>query len=154
MPTPVQSQFRERPYFPEDFRTLDKIERQAGNARWNRLQLNYYTNHLGMDTRVITSVDQGNRPIGFFVLEHGDKTIYLCNIAVAEEWRRRGAASFALGAAENLARDLGYREIALDVQEENLAAQLLYRKAGYRAVNIRRKHYADQDGYRMVKDLS
>jgi ribosomal protein S18 acetylase RimI-like enzyme len=41
----------------------------------------------------------------------------------------------------------------LHVQERNLAAQLLYRKMGYRAVEILNNVYEDQDAYRMVKRL-
>jgi ribosomal protein S18 acetylase RimI-like enzyme len=52
-----------------------------------------------------------------------------------------------------LGRSLQYKRIALDVQEENLAAQLLYRKAGFRVVRICRLHYHSQDGYAMVKEL-
>jgi ribosomal protein S18 acetylase RimI-like enzyme len=45
--------------------------------------------------------------------------------------------------------------IDLEVQESNLPAQLLYRKAGYRATRILRNYYptTHEDGYRMVRPL-
>jgi ribosomal-protein-alanine N-acetyltransferase len=46
-------------------------------------------------------------------------------------------------------------EIYLEVEERNLPAQLLYRKAGYRAVQILRNFYPQlsEDAYRMVRRL-
>ena len=45
--------------------------------------------------------------------------------------------------------------IHLEVGESNLAAQLLYRKAGYRATRILRNHYPglDEDAYEMVRKI-
>jgi len=44
-------------------------------------------------------------------------------------------------------------EIHLEVEESNLPAQLLYRKMGYRAVEILRNYYSayGEDGYKMVR---
>ena len=46
-------------------------------------------------------------------------------------------------------------EIHLEVEEGNLAAQLLYRKMGYRATKILRNYYPElrEDGYRMVRRI-
>ena len=46
-------------------------------------------------------------------------------------------------------------EIYLEVEERNLPAQLLYRKAGYRAVQILRNFYPQlgEDAYRMVRRI-
>ena len=45
--------------------------------------------------------------------------------------------------------------IHLEVGESNLAAQLLYRKAGYKATRILRNHYPtlDEDAYEMVRRI-
>jgi ribosomal-protein-alanine N-acetyltransferase len=47
-------------------------------------------------------------------------------------------------------------EIYLEVEERNLAAQLLYRKMGYRATKILPRHYEslDEDGYLMVRKIA
>jgi ribosomal protein S18 acetylase RimI-like enzyme len=145
--------FAERAFRDEDLDALEKIERAAGDARWTRRQLEYAAGSLEIDTRVITTAGEPGQPIAFYVVEHGDETLYLCNLAVATEWRRRGVAVFALEAAAEMGRSLGYAGIALHVQEENLPAQLLYRKAGFRATSIQRKFYGGQDGYHMEKDL-
>jgi len=153
MPYKVHSQFEERSYQPEDLGALVQIEKEAGDAGWSRIELEFFAEHLFVDTRVVTPIEAPDTPIGFYVVEHGEETLYLCNIAVAADWRRRGVASFALEAATELARSINYEELALDVQELNLGAQLLYRKAGFRAIGIRRGYYTGQDGYHMVKRL-
>ena len=143
----------ERAFVTEDFDTLLEIERHAGNAGWDKAQLAAFTGQLHMDTRVITTSDLPADPIAFYVVEHGGDTLYLCNLAVAPDWRRRGVAQFALDSASSFALRFGYSILALNVQEENLAAQLLYRKAGFRAVSIEHNFYRGQDGYRMVKEV-
>jgi ribosomal protein S18 acetylase RimI-like enzyme len=82
-----------------------------------------------------------------------EQELYLANIAVAPDWRRRGVGRFTLERVEALARRLGCARITLDVQERNLAAQLLYRAMGFLAVQIKHGHYGSQDGYRMQKEL-
>ncbi len=153
MPEPFPIRFAERPYRTDDFEALAHIEDLAGDASWGRCELAFFTESLTVDTRVVTPFGYPAEAIGFYVVEHGDDVLYLSNLAVRPDWRRKGVAAFALEAATALARSLNYRELALDVQERNLAAQLLYRKAGFRAIDIRREFYSDQDGYHMVKSL-
>lgn len=149
----LRAPFVERSYCPDDFEVLLRIERHAGEARWDRRQLEAFLAPLHFDTRIIATALSPAHPIAFYVVEHGDKTLYLANLAVAPEWRRQGVAQFALQTVTALARRLRYARVALDVQEQNLPAQLLYRKAGYRAVQICPNHYQGQDGYRMVQEL-
>lgn len=145
--------FEERPYRAGDLDALERIENQAGAARWDRRTLEYMSERFELDTRVIFRDASSQMPIGFYVVEHGDETLYLCNLAVALEWRRQGVAGFALQEVEGMGRQLNYRQIALDVQEENLPAQLLYRKHGYRVSHIVPGLYHRQDGYHMTKSL-
>jgi ribosomal protein S18 acetylase RimI-like enzyme len=54
-------------------------------------------------------------------------------------------------AVENIAWAWGLARVELEVHESNLAAQLLYRRSGYRAVEILRGYYGSEDAYRMTK---
>lgn len=150
----VQIEFEEIAFDPRYLDALERIEKEAGDAQWSRYQLQVLSEHLTMDTRLIISPDSFDQPIGFYTVEHGDAILYISNIAVASEWRRCGVGLFALSAAEKLGRQLGYRKMALDVQEENLAAQLLYRKAGFKVAAINHGHYQNQDGYYMEKPIT
>ncbi|MDF1815749.1 MAG: GNAT family N-acetyltransferase [Verrucomicrobiales bacterium] len=153
MPEIVQIQFAERAFESADLDALEQIEKEAGDACWSRSQIKLSSDDLEMDTRLITAPEAFGQPIGFYVVEHGDDVLYLCNIAVAVDWRRCGAGLFALDAAARLGRELSYKKLALHVQEENLPAQLLYRKAGFRVVDIKREHYGTQDGFYMEQEL-
>ena len=60
---------------------------------------------------------------------------YICNVAVAPEWRRRGLALHLVRLCEQLAaRQWGFREVYLHVDPANEAATRLYRRTGYEPV--------------------
>lgn len=147
------SPFAVRLFNEEDLDELDRIEQLSGEASWSRTELELFAGRLDVDVRVITPREAPECPVGFFAVEHGDETLYLANLAVHPEWRRKGIATLALDAVVEMGRSLQYQWVALDVQEENLVAQFLYRSAGFRAVRLCREHYAGQDGYHMVKEI-
>jgi ribosomal-protein-alanine N-acetyltransferase len=91
--------------------------------------------------------------VGFFLVLLAGDHLHLANLAVAPEARRKGIASLALRKIEGIAWAYGLPHIELEVRETNLAAQLLYRRNGYRAVGIMRSYYPDQDAYKMTKDV-
>ncbi|MEQ1892773.1 MAG: GNAT family N-acetyltransferase [Planctomycetota bacterium] len=96
---------------------------------------------------------RGSECVGFFIVLQARTHLHLVNLAVARAARRSGVGTLALRAIAEVARERGLTRVELDVRETNLAAQLLYQKCGYRAVEIRRRYYGDQDGYRMSKNL-
>ncbi len=106
-----------------------------------------------MRFRVITTVAAPQTPIAFYVVQVKGDAAYLANLAVALEWRRKSVATLALEKVTDWSRQRGFRRIELHVQEENLAAQLLYKKNGFMAVDIIHRHYRGQDGYAMRKEL-
>jgi ribosomal protein S18 acetylase RimI-like enzyme len=74
----------------------------------------------------------------------------LLHMAVAGDWLRRGVASTLLKQFEPFLRQPNdFIEAA--VPETNLAAQLLLRSAGYRAVRVLRGFYPDEDAYLMER---
>ncbi|WP_071527265.1 GNAT family N-acetyltransferase [Nodosilinea nodulosa] len=62
----------------------------------------------------------------------GDRHVYVSNLAVAEGFRRQGIATALLQSCEQLARQWHIYELRLHVMEDNVAAQALYRKAGFK----------------------
>ena len=78
---------------------------------------------------------------------------HLLNIAVAPEWRRQGLGTAALKDVEDFARQKTLVEIRFEVRESNLAAQMLYKKLGYEAIDILHAHYGNDDAYRMRKPI-
>src|SRR5688572_14818557 len=98
-------------------------------------------------------LEREGRRVGFFIVLLRSDHLHLANLAVAPEERRKGLATLALQKIEKIAWAYGLPRIELEVRETNLAAQLLYRQSGYRAVDILRSYYRDQDGYKMTKDV-
>ncbi|HEY9734689.1 MAG TPA: GNAT family N-acetyltransferase [Trichocoleus sp.] len=62
--------------------------------------------------------------------------LYLSNLAVHADFRRRGVALQLLKACERVALDWGFSDLYLHVMEDNLQARPLYCKAGYRLVQV------------------
>ncbi len=150
----MQSDFLQRPVVPDDLEALLRIERRSHPAAWTRNQLYWFLHRPRVTFHALTERRYPKTPIGFFVVADAPDKLYLANLAVTPAWRRRGVATFALRELEDIARMRGRPAIVLDVQESNLSAQLLYRKAGYLAVQVLRGHYGEEDGYRMRKELA
>jgi ribosomal protein S18 acetylase RimI-like enzyme len=62
----------------------------------------------------------------------GDRHVYISNLAVSTAHRRQGIAVALLQSCERAAQHWQVRELQLHVMEDNLAAQALYRRAGFR----------------------
>ena len=89
--------------------------------------------------------------VGFMIYELHRTRLHILNFAVHPEFRR-----FGVGAqmANKLIGKLSYQRrtrILLEVRETNLAAQLFFRSAGFRAVSVLRDFYHDtaEDAYLM-----
>jgi ribosomal protein S18 acetylase RimI-like enzyme len=63
----------------------------------------------------------------------GDRHLYISNLAVEQRFRRQGVATALLRSCEQLAQRWHVDELHLHVMEDNLAAQALYRRAGFQS---------------------
>lgn len=90
---------------------------------------------------------------GFTICTAEGLSCHLLNIAIAPEWRRQGLGTAALQDVEEFAREKTLVEIRFEVRESNLAAQMLYKKLGYEAIDILHCHYGNDDAYRMRKAI-
>lgn len=79
----------------------------------------------------------------------------ICNIAVAPESRRKGAASALLSEMIKTARELGLKSIFLEVRAGNEAAIALYKKFGFVKSGLRRGFYEKprEDALVMTRSL-
>lgn len=89
--------------------------------------------------------------VGFMIYELHKQRLHVLNFAVAAKFRRMGVASQM---ANKLIAKLSTQRrsrILLEVRETNLAAQLFFRSAGFRAVSVLRSFYEDtpEDAYLM-----
>jgi ribosomal-protein-alanine N-acetyltransferase len=89
--------------------------------------------------------------VGFMIYELHKQRLHVLNFAVAARFRRMGVASqMATKLIAKLSTQRRSR-ILLEVRETNLAAQLFFRSAGFRAVSVLRSFYEDtpEDAYLM-----
>lgn len=89
-----------------------------------------------------------------FVTVAEDGSGHLTTIGVAPEHRRCGLGQKLLAHAETVLHARGVNTIFLEVRVDNLPAQTLYRRFGYRIVQRLPKYYNNgEDGFLMVKSL-
>jgi [ribosomal protein S18]-alanine N-acetyltransferase len=95
--------------------------------------------------------ERDERVLGFMIYELHKTRLHVLNFAVAKGHRRRGVGTQMV---EKLSAKLSPQRrtrILLEVRETNLAAQLFFRRQGYRAVSVLRDFYEDttEDAYMM-----
>ena len=136
----------------EDCGAVAEIEAASFSDPWTR---EGFEVALGRSDIAAYVYAPGKKVLGYVILQLDGAELHVMNLAVHPDFRRRGVATECLHHAERYARKRGSMRIDLEVQESNLPAQLLYRKAGYRATRILRNYYptTHEDGYRMVRPL-
>ena len=88
----------------------------------------------------------GSELIGYFVLMVAAGEAHLLNLSIAGAWQRRGHGTALLGEAMRIARELGARQIFLEVRPSNLPGQALYERHGFRKIAQRRGYYPARQG--------
>ena len=66
---------------------------------------------------------------------HRHRYVYISNLAVSQDFRRRGVAQELLNNCEQLTKSWGYSELHLHVMGNNERGRNLYRKLGYEIVS-------------------
>jgi len=88
----------------------------------------------------------GGELIGYFVLMAAAGEAHLLNLSIAPAWQRRGHGTALLGEAMRIARELGARQMFLEVRPSNLPGQALYERHGFRRIAQRRGYYPARKG--------
>ena len=100
-----------------------------------------------------------NRIVGFMIYELHKDQLHILNFAVRPDFRRR---SIGKQMSDKLVGKLSQQRrsrIVLEVRETNLAAQVFFKRVGFRAMSVLRDYYDDttEDAYvmqyRMTSDV-
>jgi [ribosomal protein S18]-alanine N-acetyltransferase len=124
------------------------IERQSFEFPWLD---DDFTRCLRQRNCIGMVAEHEDRVVGFMIYELHKTRIHVLNFAVATECHRQGVGGQMV--AKLVAKLSAQRRsrIVLEVRETNLAAQLFFREAGFRAVSVLRGFYEDtpEDAYLM-----
>jgi ribosomal-protein-alanine N-acetyltransferase len=81
-------------------------------------------------------------PIGLFSGEIVIDELQIDNIAVSEQYRRKGIGRALLNFALTMAAGRGARSATLEVRSENSSARSFYERERFRPVGLRKGYYA------------
>ena len=132
-----------RPCGPRDHKALLKLI--AEYYRFDKIPYRLASLSQGLHT-LLRNVSQGqawllethHKAVGYailtynFDLEYGGVEGMLTDLYVEKRYRNRGVGSLALYEIEDFCRERGIRAVELQVLKRNRAAEMFYRKAGFR----------------------
>lgn len=143
-----------------DLLEVVEIEEQSGLSRWGWAA--YYAELQGGNRELmlvarpigLLGVD-GNQIAGYIVARETAGELHVNNIAVRDQYRRRGFGSLLLGRVLDEARKKHAATAFLEVRSGNSAAQSLYQKCGFKPIARRANYYSDppEDAVVMSLDL-
>jgi [ribosomal protein S18]-alanine N-acetyltransferase len=95
--------------------------------------------------------EQDESVAGFMIYELHKSRLHILNFAVGARYRRSGVAGDMINKLIGKLSTQRRNRILLEVRETNLAAQLFFRSAGFKAVSVLRGFYEDtpEDAYLM-----
>jgi ribosomal-protein-alanine N-acetyltransferase len=142
-----------------DLLEVVEIEEQSGLSRWGWAA--YYAELQGGNRELMLlakplQLERDERPIaGYIVARETAGELHINNVAVREQYRRRGYGALLLGRVLDEARKKRATAAFLEVRDGNSAAQALYRKCGFRGIAKRPNYYSDppEDAVVMSLDL-
>ncbi len=136
------------------FDDLDRVYELELKLFPNPWPKSFFENDLRVANTVAFVVESKNSIIGYSIASCADIGFHITNIAVDEEYQRRGIGTRLLRRLEAIARERGCHYIYLEVRTNNAAAMKLYKNHGYSILFKRKNYYIDgDDAYVMDKEL-
>lgn len=126
-----------------DMNQVIEIDKQSFSISWTEEEFLYcpsQRNCIGM------VAEQDHRVIGFMCYELHKEYLRLLRFAVDPKYHRQGFGTAMINVlVEKLEYSPRRTKIILEVQETNLSAQLFYKALGFKAKNVLRNHYFEDD---------
>ncbi len=142
-----------------DLLEVVEIEEGSGLSRWGWAA--YYAELQGVNRDLMLTARVAPAPIiehqriaGYIVARESAGELHINNVAVREQYRRRGIGSALLARIMDAARRLKVQVAFLEVRSGNLAAQALYEKIGFKAIARRPDYYSDPREDAVVMSLT
>jgi len=140
-----------RDYQTKDFKDIVAIDAEAF-GRTNPVYDAYVYVTFGSDLIV---ADIGGKVVGYIAIMDLGKEAKIISFAVKKEFRGKGIGSKLLRAAIDRCRQKGKERLLLEVRVSNEVAQRLYKKNGFKIIDVIPNYYNDgEDAYLMALDLN
>jgi [ribosomal protein S18]-alanine N-acetyltransferase len=142
-----------------DLLEVVEIEEESGLSRWGWAA--YYAELQGVNRDLMLIARVARAPIiehqriaGYIVARESAGELHINNVAVRDQYRRRGIGAALLGQIMEVARRLKVQVAFLEVRSGNLAAQALYERTGFKAIARRPDYYSDPREDAVVMSLT
>ena len=132
-----------------DLLEVVQIEESSGLSRWGwaayYAELQGRHSNLMFVARVINPERRrgDNSLAGYIVARMGADELHINNVAVRDEYRRRGIGQKLLNKIMQQGRALGMSVAFLELRAGNHAALALYEKSGFRVTARRKRYYSE-----------
>ena len=143
-----------RPLTLADLAAIERIERRAYPTPWSR---SMFAGEIAKQSSICLGAIDGEaagRLAGYMIISRYADAWHIMNIAIDEDYRRRGIATQLLNRLFELTSTDDRRGYTLEVRVSNGHAIKLYERLGFVARGIRRGYYTDnrEDALIMWKD--
>ncbi|HEX2269569.1 MAG TPA: ribosomal protein S18-alanine N-acetyltransferase [Pyrinomonadaceae bacterium] len=141
-----------------DLLEVVEIEETSGLSRWGWAA--YYAELQGVNRDLMLIARLAAAPIiehqriaGYIVARESAGELHINNVAVRDQYRRRGIGNALLRRILESAKQLKVKVAFLEVRSGNHAAQALYEKNGFKAIARRPNYYSDPQEDAVVMSL-
>jgi ribosomal-protein-alanine N-acetyltransferase len=137
---------------PADLAAIAAIEAESFPSPWGE---DGYLPELTRPASVFLTAESAGAVAGYGCAFAVIDEAHLLKLAVRPALRRQGIGRALLAALVAALRELGARELWLEVRAGNEAARGFYRRLGFGEVGVRRHYYSDtgEDAVVLVREL-
>jgi ribosomal-protein-alanine N-acetyltransferase len=142
-----------------DLLEVVEIEETSGLSRWGWAA--YYAELQGTNRDLMLTARIARAPIiehqrvaGYIIARESAGELHINNVAVRDQYRRRGIGSALLARIMDTAKRLKVRVAFLEVRSGNQAAQALYQTICFQAIARRPDYYSDPREDAVVMSLT
>ncbi len=133
-----------------DAGVIAAAEREYMDCPWTEAQV---SDEIADERVTFLVAENGGALIGYVSAKTTLDECEFGNIAVAENYRRRGAASALMTELFRAVASAGARKVFLEVRSDNIAAVSLYERFGFEVLRVRSGYYNGKDATVMIKNL-
>ena len=124
----------------EDVKAIALLEKECFASPWTEETL---YEELVNPTAVFLVAKEEDRVIGYIGSNNILGEVFITNVAVLPDYRRKGVGSALLDGLIDICRENGALYLTLEVRKSNISAINLYEKKGFSSVGHRKNFYSN-----------